>query len=106
MIVKRFSWILQNPTTAPIAGTLKEQNNLFALRARCLANFELQENTIYRKAEDRFQVRYAPLDDEVFHIVANVHCQLAHTGIKKTFAKAQEMYYGISEIQVTWIVQH
>lgn len=95
----------------PRATNKATKECLVGIKKRATMDFQLEANNtiIYRKPEKAngkvFGLRYAPRTDNAFRIIANIHCQFDHAGIRQTWDKGQENYYGICESNVKWVLR-
>lgn len=95
----KYLFYLQNPTLSVTKGKASGH------KYRALRKYELQDDAIYRQAEDPFEARYAVRTIDAFRIIANIHCSLDHASIRKTVKKVSEYYYGVSESNVAYVVK-
>ena len=88
---------LNNPGEK-VTGTREEKQKRYNDRNFALNHFELQRGQVYRKAETsrgiQYGVRLALCTWDSFRLVAEVHEELKHTGINKTFDIVRQRYYG------------
>jgi hypothetical protein len=100
---------LENPG-GPVEGNNpdelnKDRNN----RQSALANFQLDQGCIYRKAEQHgntlFRPRYVALDSNAFEIITKEHRGIQHYAVDKTFELIIQNYYGITKAHVKWVIK-
>jgi len=104
--------ILRNPDIQYSKNTYTDRNErgkLYGFKNWTLKHFELDDGQIYRKAEmargTEYNRRYAACQWDAFELIAGVHRGLCHSGINKTHERAMELYYGITQGDVEWILQ-
>jgi len=117
---------LRNPSAKPVGDTPKEKADDRNTRTQCLKFFELQDDQLYRKAETvkghLFPARYCVCVWDSWDIICRTHRHLKHfgkftftrnnvecytnrsEGIAKTHERIHEWYYGITQADVTWVV--
>ena len=83
-------------------------NRAFALRA-----FEVDDGCLYRREEHKpdgnggvltIPQRYVALKRNAFRFISDIHQLLQHFGIQKTFERVSKRYYGITQADVSWVV--
>jgi hypothetical protein len=91
---------LDNPTLKPTTPAESR------LKCRAFAEFELNNDKLYRKADIIHQnPRYVVPESEAFDLIINEHLQLLHAGRDKTWAAIQAKYYGINRPEVIFILK-
>ena len=98
--------ILQHPTREPVATqgqTLKYARNV---KFKALKFFELQDGSLYRKANGTDMALYCPTITEAFYIVTSVHALMHHPGSRKVQQKLKGHYYGLTEDYCIWVAEH
>jgi hypothetical protein len=100
---------LENPRGPVEGNTPDEQTKDRNDRNAAIADFQLDEGCIYRKAEQRgntmIRPRYVALNSNAFEIIQKEHRALQHYGIEKTYERISENYYGITKRNVAWVVK-
>jgi hypothetical protein len=75
--------------------------------------FEVQDGVLYRKAESKVDKdgnifvippRYVARTNNAFSFITDIHRNLQHFGIRKTYKQVVERYWGITRNDVAWIV--
>jgi hypothetical protein len=91
---------LDNPTLKP------ENPTESRLKHRAISEFELIHNKLYRKPDSKFpNPRYVVPESEAFDAIANEHLQLLHAGREKVWTIIQQRYYGITRLEVAFILK-
>lgn len=91
---------LDNPALKPENPT--DSN----LKHRALIEFQLINNRLYRLPDKTHkEPRYVVPESEAFDIIVNEHLQLLHAGRDKVLAAIQQKYYGISRLEVAFILK-
>jgi hypothetical protein len=91
---------LDNPALKPENPT--DSN----LKHRALIEFQLINNQLYRLPDKTHkEPRYVVPESEAFDIIVNEHLQLLHAGRDKVLAAIQQKYYGISRLEVAFILK-
>jgi Integrase zinc binding domain len=94
---------LNNPTV-PVTGTGRQRQANYNDQHRALHSFELRDNQLWKQGKDGKSSRYAVSTYEIFERVKNVHTQLGHTGVNKTHEICAQRYYGITKVDVAWLL--
>lgn len=100
---------LQHPTLLARNNNKASKAILIRIKRRALVDFKLEgsNSIIYHMPERasgrKFGLCFAPIIENAFHIIANIHCQFYHAGIAKISSHARRNYYRICESNVKWI---
>jgi hypothetical protein len=109
----KFKFYLEHPDQLLGSNDPTQQAQYQRNRTYAKTFFELQDRCLYRKAEEkldsnsiaiRIPPRYVATDETAFEFVADIHRNLQHFGIYKTYERVAERYYRITRAQVQFIV--
>jgi hypothetical protein len=76
------------------------------LKHRAHTEFQLVNRQLFRNPDKTHKhPRYVCPESEAFDTIVNMHLQLLHAGRDKVWAGIQEMYYGISRQEVTFVLK-
>lgn len=77
------------------------------LKHRTLADFELVNGCLHRKADNVYQSpRYYVSENEGFGYIVREHVRLEHPGQDRTRLAVDVRYYGIDKLEVGWVCAH
>jgi hypothetical protein len=108
-----FKFYIEYPDI-PISSKDPEQQLKFSTnRHFAKAYFEVQDSVLYRKGESKidkdgntFEIppRYVARVNNAFQFITDIHRNLQHFGIRKTYKRVAERYWGITRNDVAWVV--
>lgn len=109
---KRLEYLhfLQNPKVPPVAANGYRKSQRKSFKHVALRDFELGDGLphLYHKSVVKkgktLPPKYAACENDAFRIIANVHSQFHHHGIKKTMTEVGRHYHGITERNVKWVI--
>ena len=79
-------------------------------RARYTAgqHYQVINGQLYRQPEGKYKLpRFCPREHEVFDLIVKEHAnELMHAGRDKTWAEIDRKYYGITKMEVAFLLEH
>ncbi len=96
-------WLL-HPNSEVRGGTRQERQRQYNQKNKAVTKFELQSGQLWHKATATSPAKYVVCTYESFERIRDVHLELEHAGVTKTYGRLKKRYYGITKEEVAWLI--
>jgi hypothetical protein len=97
------NWLLH--PKSPISGNTRQERQLqYNQKNKALTKFELRSGQLWHKKTASSPAKYVVCTYESFERIRDVHLELEHAGVGKTYGWLKQRYYGITKEEVAWLL--